>query len=103
MNRWFDGAARDVRRLSARAADRARPLARRLTGGRWPAPARRIEVRGIRGFGSLLAGTAIGATLAYVIGRRRKPKSNVAQTVRRGRAVAEQQFRNARSKVAGRL
>ena len=96
MNRWFAGAARDVRRLRARTAARAKPLARLLTGGRWSARGRRFDVRGV---GPILAGTAIGAALIYFIDRRRRTSSNVAPTVRWGRAVAGQQIRNARSKV----
>jgi hypothetical protein len=112
-----EGTAREAQQLAVRAAAQMEPLARQLTGGRWPVREEtRMEAGGV---GRLLVGTALGATLIYFFdpdngpARRRRAISflqekreatttTVTDTLRRGRELAEEKMRRAEPQVAGR-
>ena len=112
-----EGTAREAQQMAARAVAQMEPIAYRLSGGRWPARDPGMEVGGVM---RLLLGTAIGGALVYFLdpqsgaARRRRAVSflqekrdatttNVADAMKRARKTAEQEVRNARSEVTGRI
>ena len=112
-----ESTAKEAQQMAMRAAAQMEPLAYRITGGRWPARDRGMEVGGVV---PLLLGTAIGGALVYFFdpesGARRRLRARsflqekrdattatVTDAISRGRHTAEEQVRNARSQVSGRI